>query len=233
MYTMPFPRYYLHIATLSVGFLSAVITLWHSRKAMNNYTRRGTMLYTLIRAWIDSESPVLVDSDTAEDIFSYIGEDHPYSYPVGPLDHVAMTLYESVHFALNKTDASAGNDWDHLAVIPRGHGRVHLGPMKRTFVVVMYHQMHCLAMIHRALVAFDDPTWKQVADEHHIRHCLDYLRQGILCGAADSLEEGDFMQSDMELGRVGDTLICEDWEKVYEELYHNQAQWMEWKSWWN
>lgn len=145
-----------------------------------------------------------------------------------------MTLYESVRFGLNLTDTSGSNDWEHLNVIPKGFGRTHLGPEQRVFVTVMYHQMHCLTMLHRALLDFEEnPLWTDAASPHHIWHCLDYLRQGILCKATDDVETGDFMERDFEEDRIGETLVCEDWERAYEELDANEAKWESWRGQWN
>lgn len=54
------------------------------------------------------------------------------------------------------------------------------------------------------------------ADEN-THHCLDLLRQAILCASDTTLDPID---SDGEEGkgadRVGTVHVCRDWEKVYE-----------------
>ncbi|KIJ64929.1 hypothetical protein HYDPIDRAFT_65502, partial [Hydnomerulius pinastri MD-312] len=59
----------------------------------------------------------------------------------------------------------------------------------------------------------------------HLHHCFNYLRQTFLCESADTLELGDFMQRDFENERVGDTLVCHDWEQVYTALDENHQEW--------
>lgn len=140
-----------------------------------------------------------------------------------------MTLHESVHFALNATDPIANAQWEWLTKIPQGLGRIRLGHEHRVFLPVIYHQMHCLHIFHQGLLSIDV---SQMGREH-VRHCLDYLRQTFLCGAADMLESGDFLERDYEVERVGDTLVCEDWEQAYAALDKNFYEEGKWLHDWN
>ncbi|KAH9929361.1 uncharacterized protein B0H18DRAFT_996757 [Fomitopsis serialis] len=140
-----------------------------------------------------------------------------------------MTLHESVHFTLNGTDPVITAEWESLATHPDGFGRTRLGPDHRLFVMTFYHQLHCIWKFQQALVERNDPT----ASKHHVQHCLNYLRQTFLCEAADSVEEGDFMDRNFEQDRIGDTLVCRDWEKVYNVLDGAYAEWEQWSQKWN
>lgn len=140
-----------------------------------------------------------------------------------------MTLHESVHFTLNGSDPVTTAEWESLASHPDGFGRTRLGPEHRLFVMTFYHQLHCIWKFQQALVDRGDPT----ASQHHVQHCLNYLRQTLLCEAAESVEEGDFMVRDFEQDRVGDTLVCRDWGEVYEVLDHAYAEWEQWSKQWN
>lgn len=148
---------------------------------------------------------------------------------MGSLDTVAMTLQESVRFDLNASDPIADKEWELLSVIPEGFGRTRLGPEYRLFVITVYHQMHCLRKIQVGLLERDDP----ISTHHHVLHCLNYLRQLFLCAAADSLEEGDFLEKNYEVDRVGDQLVCQDWERVYDVLDENYENWLDWRGQWN
>ncbi|KAG2123760.1 hypothetical protein DEU56DRAFT_745191, partial [Suillus clintonianus] len=150
---------------------------------------------------------------------TYADEDYPWEFPVD-LAHeaVAMTLHESVHFSLNASDAEARLEWENLPTWPKGFGRTRLGPQHRVFVMVFQHQHHCLWMLELALLGGNDPE----ASFHHINHCFNYLRQTLMCEAAYTLEMGDFMSVDHEKDRVGDTLVCRDWEKVYSSGTQNK-----------
>ncbi|KAH9834558.1 uncharacterized protein C8Q71DRAFT_147219 [Rhodofomes roseus] len=161
--------------------------------------------------------------------YSYLGDDYPLDYPLGDLDAVAMTLQESVHFTLNGSDPVVTAEWESIAAHPDGFGRTRLGPDHRLFVMTFYHQLHCIWKFQQALVDRNDPT----ASEHHVQHCLNYLRQTFMCEAADSVEEGDFMTRDFEQDRIGDTLVCRDWGKVYDVLDEAYAGWEQWSKKWN
>lgn len=130
------------------------------------------------------------------------------------LEIVAMTLHESVHFTMNSTGPLQEAEWETLTKNPDGLGRVRLGPDNRVLTAVFAHQLHCIRQIERAFIDRDH----NISSPHHVSHCLNYLRQTFLCDAADTIEEGDFMKRNLQTDRVGDTLICWDWERVYEEM---------------
>ncbi|KAG2122892.1 hypothetical protein BD769DRAFT_1473339, partial [Suillus cothurnatus] len=48
---------------------------------------------------------------------------------------------------------------------------------------------------------------------HHTHHCLNYLRQTLMCDLAHMLEIGYFLSVDYEKDRMGDTLACRDWAR--------------------
>ena len=95
----------------------------------------------------------------------------------------------------------------------------------RMFVVTMFHEMHCLRLLN---LAFDpsDPV-----GEGHIKHCLNYLRQMILCDADLTLEPADWEKQLSEggddLNRQGSTHICRDWETVYDAVEKNWREWVD------
>lgn len=70
-------------------------------------------------------------------------------------------------------------------------------------------------------------------DAEHYGHCLNYLRQTLLCDANGSLEEGDFIERDPEVDRVGDTMVCQDWEKLYKVMNENDEDYARWRKEWN
>ncbi|TFK54254.1 hypothetical protein OE88DRAFT_1654825 [Heliocybe sulcata] len=154
----------------------------------------------------------------------YVGSDYPPELPIRPLPLVEMQLQESVQFAL--VGPGADEAWQTLTTYPPGKGWVRLGPNRRLFAVVMFHELHCLRMIQRAFVNKNDTE----AGPHHVQHCLNYLRQHFLCEAVGDLEEGDFMERDYERERMGSALMCEDWTKVYEFAETNFEEWKEWAS---
>lgn len=65
------------------------------------------------------------------------------------------------------------------------------------YSVAMFHQLHCLAQIRQAhwilldgLATGDDGLARSYAgrDGSHVHHCLDYLRQSIICAGDMTLE---------------------------------------------
>ncbi|EGN92255.1 hypothetical protein SERLA73DRAFT_66072, partial [Serpula lacrymans var. lacrymans S7.3] len=157
---------------------------------------------------------------------AYIGDDYPITFPVRELDTVALTLQESVHFTLNSTYSLLDKEWTTLTTHPQGLGRVHMGPDYRIFALVFSHQLHCIREMERAFMHRDH----SIPTSGHFRHCLNYLRQSFLCDATDSLEKGDFLKRDFNADRLGDTLICRDWEKVYSKMSDQFSQWLRWKK---
>ena len=78
----------------------------------------------------------------------------------------------------------------------------------------MFHQLHCVEKMRKALDTPDDP----IATITHLQHCMNYIRQMILCGSDTTLEpvgsEG-----------VGVTHTCRDWNVVYETIEDNYERW--------
>lgn len=97
-------------------------------------------------------------------------------------------------------------------------GFTALGPNNRTFVVSMYHQMHCLDRIRVGFIVNGSDAYR------HAEHCLRYLRQIILCKADTTLEEVDDTRTDTDgkvvegASGVGMIHRCKDWTKVKQYL---------------
>ncbi|BDD54454.1 hypothetical protein MAP00_000072 [Monascus purpureus] len=86
--------------------------------------------------------------------------------------------------------------------------------------ISMFHQLHCLASIRMALqesrenkdVGMD---WR---DNAHWPHCLDYLRQTILCFADDTLEHRDRLPNGTTVRFISgtqDVRRCRSSERLY------------------
>ena len=89
-----------------------------------------------------------------------------------------------------------------------------MGPDGRLFGLALFHQMHCLARIRRAM--------STRRSSEHVHHCFNYLRQAIMCEANPALEPVIPI-----LGRRSVNAeiphTCRDWTKVY-ELVEEQSQ---------
>ncbi|KAJ7484284.1 hypothetical protein FB451DRAFT_1554849 [Mycena latifolia] len=178
------------------------------------------------RVWRRFSPEVVYNASAGLPTYSYIGRDYPPRYPIISLDTVAMPLHESVHFSLNASDPMAANEWFLYSSIPKGIGRTRLGAQQRVFELTVSHQMHCLRRIYLAFVNREDER----AGPEHVNHCLNYLRQTLLCEGADMLERGDFMERDYDVDQIGDTLVCQDWERAFEFFDEKYAEWQAWQD---
>ena len=107
---------------------------------------------------------------------------------------------------------------------PDGYGFVRLGPERRILCVSMFHQLHCVDKIRRALDDPDDP----ISTIPHLQHCLNYIRQMILCASDLTLEPADIGH---EASGIGVTHTCRNWRAVYDTVNRNYALWTEyWDS---
>ncbi|KAG6853249.1 hypothetical protein C0991_005707 [Blastosporella zonata] len=161
--------------------------------------------------------------------YTYMGDDFPLEYPIAPLEHVATTLHETVRLQLYGDDPISMQEWQLLETLPKGYGRVRLGPEHRLFLIGMFHQFHCL----RAMELRLRDKNSSYIDAEHYGHCLNYLRQTLLCDANNALEEGDFTVGGINVDRVGSTMVCRDWEKLYADMSQNDDDFGLWAKDWN
>ncbi|KAF7297364.1 Cytochrome P450 [Mycena indigotica] len=153
--------------------------------------------------------------------YSYVGNDFPEFFVPqrGPLASVAMTMEESRHYAVFGPEALA--EW--VSNSPKGFDYVRLGSEYRGFAVAMWHELHCLHVIRVVLDGANSPM-----AVGHLHHCLNYLRQYILCNPNLTLEPADLLTRDFEndlTEREGATHVCVDWAQMYGEMEDNWAEW--------
>ena len=86
---------------------------------------------------------------------------------------------------------------------------------KDIYVIGGYHNMHCLKLL-QAYSADAHAGRKSLVPYHHVSHCLDVLRQNVLCEADDVL----LAQKPRALGGLdkrpgdGQARQCKDWNKL-------------------
>ncbi|KIJ54692.1 hypothetical protein M422DRAFT_152504, partial [Sphaerobolus stellatus SS14] len=152
----------------------------------------------------------------------YTGNDFPEYIPLS-LGKIIMLPEDTVHYPLTGPTASA--QW--ASNNPRGSAYVHFGENHRFFDVPMFHQLHCLRYIRMALETSQHPY----ATMSHAQHCLNYLRQAILCHPDLTIEDPLWKTRPAWVpGRRETARVCNDWEKVYEEVELNLQRWEEWKN---
>jgi len=198
----------------------------------------GLNLALLAKRLITGERPppdgIQGDIEELEDKFSYIGPDFPTTLPIH-ISTVAMTFQPSIHYRINTSlalqetqdatphekstnpsDTGIPDEWlsTYTSDLTRsGTYFIRIGPSHRTFMVGLIHQLHCLSTIQKSFLY---PNYA-LFGEHHIGHCLNYLRQLFLCEADDTLEPGDFVE-EILAGKGDEGPIfereCRDWETV-------------------
>lgn len=153
----------------------------------------------------------------AEAFTAQLGDDHP-SYLVNPTDlpAVALDVEDSVHYDLGTPDAF--DDWD----APIGfHDWYELGPRMHAYTPTMAHDLHCLTTFHDALYSRNPE-----ATPGHVQHCLNYLRQMILCDPDLTLEDADALEVDHYLRPGGTAHVCRDWTAVWRESERARTEWV-------
>ncbi|KAJ4370254.1 hypothetical protein N0V86_008991 [Didymella sp. IMI 355093] len=148
------------------------------------------------------------------------------------------TRYNSDHKTASSITITKAN-W--LALAPRGGGMLDLPdykdhvlppPMhyeefpqlagKDTYVLAVFHQMHCLYHISMTMdsLAMQMRAGNTTVDEHelvHNDHCFDYLRNAIMCMADTTLEgqiEGQDWDGETGTDGTGAMHVCRNWDEV-------------------
>ncbi|KAK7472492.1 hypothetical protein VKT23_000607 [Stygiomarasmius scandens] len=163
-------------------------------------------------------------------------------WDIGPLPTVIMDVQNTVNYQLNAT-SSTNAQWK--ALYPH-NGIVHIGPNAEPFLPSVFHQLRCLDIIRLAYVAQEehmtshhDHSWKQrdvhghhddsekpdvpeVVEDARAKHCLNYLRQMLLCRSDLNLESVQAMgPGDPNIHAVPSrrAQTCQDWTLVYDKLH--------------
>lgn len=155
--------------------------------------------------------------------YTWVGDDFPPTVPMGgPLPIIDVTIEESARFAISEDTVSTW--WANLAT---DLGYVRLGPEHRIFSISTHHAQHCLYFFAREL---SQPKPRKV--DGHIQHCMNYLRQSILCAADTTLEPPDWQMRNYKLERVGGgwTRKCRDWTVLRGFVKGNFDEWREVKA---
>ncbi|KAG9309709.1 hypothetical protein JVU11DRAFT_10385 [Chiua virens] len=133
------------------------------------------------------------------------------TFDIMPSDPVAMIIHNS-----HRYDFSPSGVEDSAALLPSGGHLVHLGSPPIPYTPTLFHQMKCLEIIHAALA---DAPGSVATPTPLVSHCLNYLRQIILCRPnlrLESVTNGD-ASSEKEY-----EVVCKDWEVVYAAAEQNQ-----------
>jgi hypothetical protein len=127
-----------------------------------------------------------------------------------------MNIEPTKHYQLSGHNADA--EWAALA--PH-NGIVYLGRHRQPYSISLFHQLRCLDIIRRDMILGSDD-----ADGKLSRHCLNYMRQMVLCRADLALDP--VLGRALEARVRPDTNQCVDWRRVYEALERNQRDYARW-----
>ena len=134
-----------------------------------------------------------------------------------------ISVEESVHYAL--LDPQSSEEWLWISTV--GDGDLRLGPSQRLFGVGWTHQQHCL---HYILDALQSPTAAHGEHAEHPEHCLNHIRQYVLCDADITLEPANVLARNWtEERRIGDHR-CVNWTTLRSEFRRNWKDWKEVRS---
>lgn len=95
------------------------------------------------------------------------------------LPYVKMLIQDTVHYNTTRQDSKE----DYARLLPSGGHQVHIddGDHAGPYTVALFHQLRCLDIISQG---YRTQTYPGELE----RHCLNYLRQSILCIADNRLE---------------------------------------------
>ena len=134
---------------------------------------------------------------------------NPFAWPIGEMGNVLMLVENSAHYQLDTEEGI--QEWAQL--VPT-NGIIRLPGDSRKYTISMFHQLRCLDVLRTAVVEANTNGTKP---DRLTRHCLNYIRQMILC------------RSDLFLENVRDphgphavdltsVRTCKDRRMVYESV---------------
>lgn len=176
-------------------------------------------------------------------LLAYENDDHPNVLPV----RVKETAMEVEWLDDEVYGLYADSDWRSL--FPGGDsGFITLGATRgaflssdhkstsqwsqNVFAVGMYHQLHCLDVFRHSYVAAKAGALVYPGNgtgvDHHINHCLSYMREMVLCTADTTLIHTREVEPMGGKGRYEATSIgtvhrCRDWTQVRKFVESNKA----------
>jgi hypothetical protein len=147
---------------------------------------------------------------------AYIGTDYPRTWDIGFLPPIRMNIESTKHYQLSGYNADG--EWAALAP---NNGALYLGSHRQPFSISLFHQLRCLDIIRRDVAEVLPQEESRLS-----RHCLNYMRQMVLCRA--DLAVDPVMGRELEAEVRAETNQCVDWRRVYQKLEENQREYAKW-----
>ncbi|KAJ3474802.1 hypothetical protein NLG97_g9688 [Lecanicillium saksenae] len=123
---------------------------------------------------------------------------------------ISQTFWYNRTFGEAPDHKGTAEAWE--SIVPLGQGTVRFPhESQNLYTLSVVHQLHCLWSIHGSLYSTSRNNHAETSDAH-MRHCFDYIRQGLMCASDTSLEPVD-----PKLGGVtgwGNERVCRDYQQV-------------------
>ncbi|KAA1469634.1 hypothetical protein DENSPDRAFT_835274 [Dentipellis sp. KUC8613] len=159
--------------------------------------------------------------------YAYTVDDHPNRLPV----HIGEAAMNAEWLDDQVYGPYADDDWASL--FPRSNGWVALGPNQEMYVLSMFHQLHCLDALRYGYVTAKAGTLQFPGNgtgvEHHVNHCLTYLKEMLLCAGDTTLETSmpvTNAKGEIDHGATGNNIVhrCRDWTQIRDYLEENYEE---------
>lgn len=139
-----------------------------------------------------------------------------------PLPIAHLPMENTVHYDLG-TDLGI-LEWNNATLPGPNHdGVVWLtmkGGERKPFTFSLFHQLRCLNIVRASLMARRHPPYTE--PDRLAVHCMNYLRQMVLCRADLTLESGRHPVGPNTV--VSDvTRVCRDWSVIWDEVEGNEG----------
>lgn len=133
-----------------------------------------------------------------------------------------MPMENTVHYDLG-TDLGI-LEWNNATLPGPNHdGIVWLtveGGERKPFTFSLFHQLRCLNIVRESLMARRHPPYTEPS--RLATHCMNYLRQMVLCRADLTLESARHPLGPNTV--VSDvTHVCRDWSVIWDEVEGNES----------
>ena len=107
-------------------------------------------------------------------------------------------------------------DWKQL--VPPDGGIIRLDDDERPYTISLFHQLRCLDVIRDAVL---QANRNGTRPDSRTRHCLNYLRQMVLC-RADTYLESAYSLTAKHTVEITTPKTCQDWTQVYDAAERNR-----------
>lgn len=147
----------------------------------------------------------------------------PLSFSVSYGEPVAIRIADTVRFQLYTEEGI--QDFAHS--LPSGGHLVWIRPEEdatadpEPYTVTLFHQLRCLDVVRQAYTKVPEEPAPRL-----LHHCMNYLRQTILCRPHLLLEP--VTTANGLVSDAGYDGVCYDWEAVYGEAERNHEAYIEW-----